>query len=116
MNEDYQPLPERSAFWPLLLLALSWGIVLLWQLTNITQQRSTVQQSQKQLDSVYQENVPKQEQLLVQSRAVQTKLETLVVDLLRLDHAGDADARTIVEKYKIQQNAPAAAASPALSP
>lgn len=119
MNDDIRTYPEvrtYNGFWPIVLLALSWGIVLTWQIVNIAQQRTAVQQSRDQLETNFTQSSPQHEQLIAQSRAVQGKLETLVTDLLNLAKSGDADARAIIEKYKIQQNAPAGAAAPAASP
>ncbi len=128
MNEEYDSTPSaeyvavavNSAFWPLAILSISFAIVLIWQLTNIIEQRSNVKQNRERMENAFTQSAPQNEQLLAQSRAVQGKLQALVTDLLALAHSGDADAKAIVDKYKIQQQAPApgaaAAASPAVSP
>lgn len=105
-------------FWPLALLAASLICLFIYQITMLSEQRETIRTTQDQMETAYRNSGPQQEQLLAQSRAVQAKLESLVNDLLSLAKAGDADAKAIVDKYKISQQAPAAgaAASPAASP
>ncbi|GEM_PF-3157564 len=114
MNNESQPTVGADAFLPLVLLALSFGIILVWQLSNVSQQRTAIQQNREQLEAAFNQSTPQHEQLIAQSRAVQGKLETLVTDLLSLAHSGDKDAQEIVDKYKIQQQgAPAPSATPA---
>lgn len=110
------PLAARentSAFWPLVLLAASLICIFVYQLLTLSEQRDNLRAMQEQMEAAYSKSVPQQEQLLAQSKAVQEKLKGLVTDLLHLADSGDADAKAIVEKYKITEapNAPAAGAS-----
>lgn len=101
-DESYVPptgARRFDAFIPLLLLALSLAIVFIWQLTNLSSQRS-----------IFQSTITRQEELVKQSKTVQGTLEKLVIDLLELARSGDTDAQAVVQKYNIQQQAPPAAA------
>lgn len=103
------------AFWPLVLMAASLISIFAYQLVTLQQQRETLRATQEQMETAYRNSTPQQEQLLAQSKAVQSKLESLVNDLLALANAGDADAKAIVDKYKISAQpaaSPAAGASP----
>ena len=97
----------NSAFIPLTLLAVSLLIVFIWQLSNISSQRSGLQNL-----------IQNQQQAVQQSHQVQAGLEKIVGDLLDLAQGGDDDAKAIVAKYGIArqggaQAAPAASATPA---
>jgi predicted PurR-regulated permease PerM len=102
MSTQDNPSCNKCAFLPLTLLAVSFLIILVWQLTNITSQRSGLQNL-----------IQNQQQAVQQSRQVQTGLEKLVNDLLDLAQNGDADAKAIVTKFGIARQAPAPAATPA---
>ena len=93
-----------SGFIPLTLLAVSLLIVFIWQLSNISSQRTALQNL-----------IQNQQQAVQQSRQVQAGLEKLVTDLLDLSQNGDEDAKAIVAKYGIarQGGAPAVSATPA---
>jgi hypothetical protein len=105
-----QAFPGGDAFLPLVLIALSLILVFIWQLTNISKQRSSLRASQEQYEAAAQNAATQLDQQIPQSRAVQAKLESLVTDVLNLAKEGDADAKAIKEKYKIEQQGAAAGA------
>ena len=87
--------PMTDAFLPLTLLAVSFLVLFIWQLMNVSNQRAAIQNT-----------LSRQEEVVKQSQQVQANLEKLVIDVLELRRAGDADAEALVQKYGIQQNAP----------
>ena len=96
----------NSPFVPLTLLAVSLLIVLIWQLSNISTQRSGLQNL-----------IQNQQQGVQQSHQVQVGLEKIVNDLLDLAQSGDADAKAIVTKFGIaRQGAQAPASSTTATP
>jgi len=118
-TEPQSLLAAGTAFLPLVLLSISFALLLIWQITTISQQRDAFRGALANLEAQFQQSTPQHEQLLAQSRTVQAKLEALVLGVLDLAKSGDADAKAIIEKYKIsQQGTPGAAGggSPAASP
>ena len=87
-----------------------------WQAENLDRQIGSLVESEKNLG-----NLVKQRATLVeQSQQVQARYTEMLTDLINLADT-DADARAVVEKYKIQrqqnqQAAPAAEATPAPTP
>jgi predicted PurR-regulated permease PerM len=113
MNEtDSYPDSGSNAFLPLVLISVAFISLLVWQLVNITSQKKNVVAAEEQLETSFKESTPQHEKLIEQSKAVQAKLEAIATDLLNLAKANDPDAKKIIEKYKIQQGAPAAAPTP----
>lgn len=83
-----------SAFLPLLLLSLSLLSLLIWQLTNLSSQRSNLQAT-----------LQRQTEYVLQSRQVQSNLQKIAVDLIELAKT-DAGAKAVVDKYGIRQQNP----------
>jgi hypothetical protein len=116
--------PENIHF-PLALLALAFAIFLFaqisslgqngrsmrWQTENLDRQIGSLVESEKNLGNL----VKQREALVEQSQQVQARYTEMLTDLIKLSET-DADARAVVEKYKIQrqqgqQTSPAAAAT-----
>jgi hypothetical protein len=103
MSEEYSPATtERKmcAFFPLVLLSLSFIVLLGWQVSNTSAQRGLLESA-----------ISRQEAAVTQSNQVQTTLAKLAGDLLQAAQTDDT-AKAIAAKYGIQSNA-GAAASPA---
>jgi hypothetical protein len=113
-DTDSRSSASSDAFLPLVLIALSVILFFIWQLRTVSKQREALRATQETYEAAYRNTIPQLDQQIQQSRAVQAKLESLVTDVLNLAKEGDADAKAIKEKYKIEQqsNTPAAAASP----
>ena len=87
-----------------------------WQTENLDRQIGSLVESEKNLGNL----VKQRETLVEQSQQVQARYTEMLTDLINLADT-DADARAVVEKYKIQrqqnqQSAPAAEATPAPTP
>src|SRR5436309_2557282 len=96
--------PRHTGFTPLVLIALSFIIILAWELYVGTQARTNGLQLRDQ-----------QSKLVDQSKQIQTGLEKIARDLVNVA-ATDPDAKALVTKYNINISNPApAAASPAAS-
>ena len=123
MNPDS---PSRmSVHLPLSLLALAAAIFLgaqigavhqgsktmQWQLENLDQQNANLKEAQQQLAAA----ITARDELVKQSGQIQQQYTAVFTDLLDLAK-NDPDAAKIVNKYKIQLNAPPAAATPATTP
>jgi len=91
------------------LVSLSIIFLFVWQLKNISQQREALQGSKQKLEDAAQSNLPKLDEQVNKSKQIQTGLEKLVLDLIELAKT-DPDAKAIVAKYNIQQQAPPAGA------
>jgi hypothetical protein len=110
---------------PLALLALAFAIFLFaqisslgqngrsmrWQAENLDRQIGSLVESEKNLGNL----VKQRESLVEQSQQVQARYTEMLTDLIKLAET-DADARAVVDKYKIQrqqnqQAAPAAGAA-----
>lgn len=113
-----EPSPSRmSVHLPLGLLATSIAIffwsqlgatnqgkdTLRLQLGNLDKQNEQLKDAQKQ----FADALVKRDELVKQSSQIQQQYTALLNDVLELS-AGDADAKRIVEKWKIQRNAPPA--------
>lgn len=115
---------------PLALLAISFAIFLFaqisslgqngrsmtWQSENLDRQVGSLVESEKNLANL----VKQRESLVEQSQQVQARYTEMLTDLIKLAET-DSDARTIVDKYKIQrqqnqQAAPSGAATPQPTP
>jgi len=82
--------PALNAFLPLVLIAASVFIVLVWQVAQAFEDRSALQN-----------NITRLEAATGPAIEAQKRLESFVMDLLELSKT-NADARKIVAKYKIQ--------------
>ena len=97
-SETHHSSPCQGAFIPFLLVGLSLVISFLWQIKTISSDRAEIQaMMQQQADPVN------------KSKQVQAGLEKMVLELLQLARNGDSDAKAIIEKYNISQQAPATA-------
>jgi len=95
---------------PILLISLSLIFLFAWELKNISQQREALQTSRQKLDDYAQGNMPRLDDQVQKAKQVQAGLEKLVMDLLDVAKT-DPEAKAIVDKYKIQQQAPPAGAT-----
>jgi seryl-tRNA synthetase len=89
-----------------------------WQLTNGEKQIQAAKENEKQLADL----TKQQDTVVKQAGEVQAQYQKLLDDLLKLSE-DDADAKQVVEKWKIQRSAnqsataaPAADAAPAKQP
>jgi hypothetical protein len=92
---------------PFAILSSAIMILLIGQTMAVFKQKSALQEGRVQLADAY----TKREVLVKQSGELQNKLQALVMDLLILSKTDD-DAKAIVGKYNIQQNAPQTPATP----
>jgi hypothetical protein len=92
MNQHEEDTMHFSPFWPLCLMALSLAIFLGWQVSNAVRQYLSLMRLGDQ-----------QTLLTGQAQQTETKLQAMMMDLLELSKT-DAEARTIVNKYKIKFN------------
>ncbi len=90
-----------NGFMPLSLLAVSFIIILTWELIVAGRARSSARQLREQ-----------QGKMVEQSQKVQTGLEKLARDLIEVA-GNDDNARAIVTKYQINVTNPAPGSSPA---
>jgi hypothetical protein len=97
MSDSSYGSPRHNGFIPLTLLAVSFTILLGWQIFLSLQARANARAQFEQ-----------RKQLVDQSTKVQGGLEVLVNDLLTLAET-DRDAKAIVDKYQIRRNPPASA-------
>jgi len=103
-----------SILLPFALLSAAIAVVMVAQTVNVFKARTSLRDGKTQLADAY----SKRQALVKQSADIQQKLQALVLDLLLLAKT-DEDAKAIVQKYNIQQNAPAgsdAAPAPAAEP
>lgn len=105
---DHNELPtaqNMSAFLPLTLLAISFIVLLAFQVSIMLPQRSLLQKA-----------IAQSEQAVAQSKQTQAGLQKLVMDLVAAAPE-DKDAQAIITKYGIQVSgtSPVPAASPAAS-
>ena len=107
-NDDFRPTP--SYLLPFSLLAISSAALLIFQIVNINKQYKTMIETKQQFTSA----ISQREALVKQSGELQAKLQAMAIDLLELAKSNEK-AKTIVQKYNIQQqaNAAAGAAAPA---
>ena len=87
---------ERDAFLPVLLLALSLLLFFIFQINNVTEQRTALKTA-----------IDRQDQVVKQSRQIQDLLKNVALDLLNAAKTDD-NAKQIVTKYNIQQQPPPA--------
>jgi hypothetical protein len=131
-NEDLTAqngIPD-SIHLPLALLAIAFAIFLFaqisslgqngrsmrWQAENLDRQIGSLVESEKNLGNL----IKQREALVQQSQQVQARYTEMLTDLINLAEK-DADARAVVEKYKIQrqqnqQATPAPSATPQATP
>jgi flagellar basal body-associated protein FliL len=131
-NEDLatQNGNSNSIHLPIALLAVAFAIFLFaqisslgqngrsmrWQSENLDRQIGSLVESEKNLGNL----IKQREALVQQSQQVQSRYTEMLTDLINLADT-DADARAVVEKYKIQRQqnneaAPAASANPQATP
>jgi hypothetical protein len=129
-NSATQSSGSENIHLPLALLAFAFAIFLFaqisslgqngrsmrWQTENLDRQIGSLVESEKNLGNL----VKQRETLVEQSQQVQARYTEMLTDLINLADT-DADARAVVEKYKIQrqqnqQAAPAAEATPKPTP
>lgn len=115
---------------PLALLAIAFAIFLFaqisslgqngrsmrWQAENLDRQIASLVTSEQNLGNL----IKQREALVQQSQQVQARYTEMLTDLMNLAET-DADARAVVDKYKIQRQqnqeaAPAPSPSPAAAP
>jgi hypothetical protein len=97
---------------PFALLTAALAVVMVTQTANVFKQRTSLREGKAQLIEAYKNREP----MVKQSAELQAKLQAMVLDLLILGKTDD-DAKAIISKYNIQQNAPAGAAeAPAAEP
>ena len=115
MNPEYPTTtrPAPSYLLPFALLAISFAVLLIYQIINLNKQHSAMQETKQQMTTI----IEQREALVKQSADLQSKLQAVAVDLLALAQTNEK-AKAIVQKYNIQQNAPtpAPAAQPAPAP
>ena len=131
-NEDSatQNGASNSIHLPLALLAIAFAIFLFsqisslgqngrsmrWQAENLDRQIGSLVESEKNLGNL----IKQREALVQQSQQVQARYTEMLTDLINLADT-DADARAVVEKYKIQRQqnqeaAPAPSTTPQAAP
>jgi uncharacterized protein YoxC len=108
MNEDTRPAP--SLLVPFAILAISFAVLLIYQIVNVNKQHSTMQETKTQLAQA----ITQRDALVKQSGEVQAKFQAMLTDLLQLAQTNEK-AKAIVQKYNIALNPNAAptAAAPA---
>lgn len=103
---------------PFALLASAVAVIMFAQVLNVFSNRANLRegknqliQGKAQLAEAYQSREP----VVKQSAELQNKLQEMVLDLLLLAKTDD-EAKAIVAKYNIQQQAPASTGTPAPAP
>jgi len=128
-SADQGGIPD-SIHLPLALLSIAFAIFLFvqisslgqndrnmrWQTENLERQVESLVESEKNFGNL----IKQREALVQQSQQVQTRYTEMLTDLINLAET-DTDARSVVEKYKIQrqqnqQAAPTPLASPQTTP
>lgn len=99
--DDTTQRPAPSYLLPFALLAISFTVLLVYQIINLNKQNSRMQETRKQLTEI----IGQREELVKQSTELQTKLQAMALDLLELAKTNEK-AKAIVQKYNIQQTAP----------
>lgn len=89
-----------DAFVPLVLLSVSIIVLLGWQVSVSSTQKSLIQSA-----------ITRQEPAVAQAQQVQASVSKLVANLLAAAQTDDG-AKAIVAKYKIQQSGPAPTPAP----
>ena len=104
-TEDFPTAQRRhNGFVPLVLVALSFIIILTWELVTGNQARANGRQLREQ-----------QSRLVEQSKQIQSGLEKLARDLINVANS-DNDAKALVAKYQINISNPTPTGSAAPSP
>jgi len=112
MNTQNSSASNSGSFLPIFLIAASLLVFFIWQLTNLSTQRTALASTREQLEEQFKISTPQHEQMIKQSQAVQAKLEKIATALLDLAKDGDPDAKAIIAKYNISKQAPAASPTP----
>lgn len=110
MNSDSSS--SDKSFVPIVLLSLSIIVFFVWQLKIISQDRDTLQTNKQKMEEFEQSTLPKLDDQVGKAKQIQAGLEKLVLDLLDVAKT-DSEAKAIVTKYNIQQQAPAGSPTPA---
>ncbi len=116
MSEDDSLLPDQTAtyqrptqtvirrgfgsFWPVLLLAISLNVLLIWQIRLTLTMADQLKKQNEQLAG-----------MLPQAENLETHVTSLLQDLLKVAQ-NDRQAREIVEKYQIRPSEQPASATP----
>ena len=102
-DTDHSHAPAPGIFVPFILLASSALLLLIWQVSNLQSQRSSLAKAKAEAA----QTIQKREQQVAQAIEMRTRFEALGMDLLELSKT-DAKAMAIVKKYNIQRSLPAA--------
>ena len=94
-----------SILWPFALLSCAVAMIMIIQTQGVFRQKSALQEGKLQLA----DTVTKREPAIKQVAEIKSKANAMIIDLLILGKT-DEDAKAIIAKYNIQQNAPAEAA------
>jgi len=92
----------------LILLAASFLVVLVFQMSINLRLKGEQEAMSKQLAEIQEQRTP----LVEQAKKVQSGLQALAEDLLKLAET-DSDAAALIKQFNIQRNDPAPAPSPA---
>jgi hypothetical protein len=111
MNSEYIPSTSGKSFLPLTLISLSVIFFFVWQLKMISENRTNLQTNKSKLEDFVSNNSQKVLDQETKAKQVESSLEKLVMDLLEAAKT-DPDAKAIVNKYNIKQQAPAATPAP----
>ncbi len=87
------------------------GQTLRWQSGNLKTQLANLETAEKS----FADSIKQRDAVVQQAEQIKAQYTTLLTELLELAKV-DADARRVVEKYRIQNQAPAASATPSPSP
>ncbi len=87
---------------PFALLASAMAMIMIIQTQGVFRQKSALQEGKGQLI----DTLSKREGAVKQVAEIKAKANAMIIDLLILGKT-DEDAKTIIAKYNIQQNAPA---------
>jgi len=100
-DEPGAPLETRGVFVPFILLAVSMVLFLVWQITNILNQRAGLQTAKAQAEEAIRTREPQ----VAQAVQINNRFEALAIDLLELARTNE-NAQAIVKKHDIQRAAP----------
>lgn len=105
-DADYsyaEPAPSSPSIQlPFALLSCAVAMIMIIQTQGVFRQKSALQEGKGQLI----DTLSKREPAIKQVAEIKTKANAMIIDLLILGKT-DEDAKAIISKYNIQQNAPA---------
>ncbi len=93
--------PTPGLFIPFIILAASVLVFLVWQISNVQSQRTSLAKAKAEVA----EAIQKREPQVAQAIEMKTRFEALGMDLLELSKT-DEKAMAIVKKYNIQRALP----------